>query len=99
MNKDIMELSVNNLEERKLEFLKEHSRKILFEIIDLIDAEKFDVIQVKKVAEADDDCGDVIHFINFAYNDDNLDIFQIVEMMRDLRKGINERKRKLTNGN
>lgn len=95
MDKDIMELSVDNLAEKQLEFLKQHATNILINVNKLIQEEKFDVItkDIVVYSGSGDGYGDDNYYINFAYDGGYLDIYEIVDMMRRLRKVIDERRK------
>lgn len=85
MDKDIMNLCVENLAQMQLEFLKEHCIGILKKVENLIKEEKFG--EIKKMltfSGAGDEMGDNNYFINFAYDEHILDIMDVIEMMESL---------------
>ena len=93
MDKDIMNVTVNNLAQKQLDFLKFHTVCVLKEIIDLVENEKFDEIEKKLIYSDGGDWGEDNYYINFGYDDgDYKDMDDIVCTMKQVKEIVEQTK-------
>ena len=88
MDKEIMKVSVDNLARMQLDFLKEHSIKILNDIIICIQNENFEAIEDYCSNSPAGDLGEDNQYIDFGYDKESKDISQITNQMWCLRTQI-----------
>lgn len=95
MDKDIMKVSVDNLAQKQLEFLKQHSIEILNKVAKLIEEENFEEITwMLANSPAGDGMGEDNYYIDFSYDEYDRDISQIVDMMKYLKSKIDTHTKK-----
>lgn len=84
---EIMQIDVENLKEKQLEALKEHTVKILKDVIKCVENNEFEKIEkMTCYSPSGDGYGLDNSYINFAYDNGELDIMQMVERMQCLSK-------------
>ena len=86
--KTIMEIDVDNLKQKQLEALKNHTINILETIIDHIQLSEFDEVRnYLDFSPAGDGYGKDNYFINFAYTeDDEMDLGDMLDKMISLAR-------------
>lgn len=85
--KDIMEIDVENLKEKQLTALKSHVTNRLIAIIAHIENNEFEEVKKYLVySPAGDGYGCDNYYINFAYDEEELDLQEILDKMEYLNK-------------
>ena len=93
MDKEIMKVSIDNLAQKQLEFLKEHNINVLKNIISLIEEENFEKIN-KFVANspAGDGYGEDNYYIDFSYEGSCKDVMEAFGEMEYIKSKIQVKK-------
>lgn len=95
MDKDIMKISIDNLAQKQLEFLKQHTIEILNNVAKLIEEENFEDIDWMLANSPAGDCmGEDNYFINFSYDEYDRDISEIVHCMKSLKSKIETKEKR-----
>ena len=94
MDKDIMNVSIENLAVAQFNFLKEHGETILRKALYLFETNDYE--ELKKMLEfspAGDGYGENNYFINFAYEEDRvMDISELISKLEMLNETIGKSK-------
>jgi hypothetical protein len=86
MEDNIMDLDVTNLANKQYEYLKKHSIKILETIIDNLNNDKLqDIYDMLIFSSSGDGWGSENYYINFSYNNEPMDIEEIIHKMAKLK--------------
>ena len=93
MDKEIMNISIDNLAQKQLEFLKEYNINVLKNIISLIEEEKFEEINEFVAYSPSGDWGDDNYYINFSYDGSSgKDVMEAFGEMEHIKSKIQTKK-------
>ena len=94
MDKDIMNVSIENLAVAQFNFLKEHGETILRKALYLLEMDDYEGLKkMLKFSPAGDGYGDESYFINFAYEEDSaMDINDLISKLERLNETIGKSK-------
>lgn len=87
LDKEIMQLSIENLAQKQFDFLKEYGINILEKVIELLKGENYEEIKEMLAFSAEGDgYGQENYYINFSFNEYSLDIMGYVEELERRKK-------------